>query len=549
MQNSSLSSATDPTAFLTRRAVVSMIILGVLGAASGYVGAMLVPTSPSATSTILVNPLEGNAYRPSGTGEDLINLTTEAQVVASDAMAKTVADELSWQAEPTALVKHLSVAVETNTQILSITFTDPDPKHAMEGAETYAESYLTFRKERASSSIGDERDLINAQVANLQSELNTLASQQAKTDPASSEATVLSARIQTLTSQLNQYNNQLADLSATTLNPGQLVAYATLDPANPLTGAAPLSALGALLGVLAAAAASYLLSRRSKTIRSAADVRLGRQVTVTTLEVGPDALLWGQEIPEPIVHLRGAALSALAAQARRVVLIATAGRADPVGSIALARSMARAGLRTVLVDVTGRISQPTELPDGATTFERLLGAHGNLEPLLAEGVDGVRLLPAGPGLEPTALALRGEAIDGALRSLLSRFDVVLLHTDALDSDLGRTLAAAAQHAIVEVRAGASRTPDLRAAAEACESTGAVLVGVVIVVPPKATANSPEVWLSELDETADVPWTHQIGLRAEGPDSAAGARVDPGAAGEAAPPGGDSNLFGRRGQAQ
>ena len=61
-----------------------------MGAALGVAAGLRRAEEHSATSSILVSPLEGNPFSPSGRGDDLVNLETEAQLVGSDPVAREV---------------------------------------------------------------------------------------------------------------------------------------------------------------------------------------------------------------------------------------------------------------------------------------------------------------------------------------------------------------------------------------------------------------------------------------------------------------------------
>lgn len=497
MPRSTVPSPASLLAFLTRRTAALTAVLTLIGAGAGYLAAGVVPQEHSATATILLNPLEGNAYRPGGSGENLINLTTEAQVVRSDKMNAEVAQALGWATEPSALAGALAVSVQTNTQILSLTFTDPSAERAAEGAQTYAETYLTFRNERATTSIDRDRQIIQEQVAALQAELDGLAAQISQAGN-TSDATVLTARVQTLTTQISQLTAQLADLSTTTLDPGQVVVNATLAAANPLAGPLVLAAVGGLAGLVAGLALAFLLSRRSKVIKGTGEVALVRQNPVAVLKGASDLSPWTDDVPPEIFEARSAVLSALAAQARRTVLVAAVQPGTPLSSISLARAMGRTGLRVALVDTTTALLPPDLVDGELTTLVDLMADATGPVLTLADGGDGVWMLPTGALPDRSSLALRGRAVEDAIRRLLTDFDVLVLHADRVESDVGRTLSAVAQHVVIEVHTGLSRTTDLLAAAQAASLSGAAVIGVVVVGPGRSSAR----WAWPEDEPAE-----------------------------------------------
>ena len=79
----------------------------------------------TAQASILVSPLDGNPYYPSGRGDDLINLETEAQLMKSDPVANAVAERIGDPGSTADMLSGLSVSVPANTQILTSS-TPPD---------------------------------------------------------------------------------------------------------------------------------------------------------------------------------------------------------------------------------------------------------------------------------------------------------------------------------------------------------------------------------------------------------------------------------------
>ena len=63
----------------------------------------------TAQASILVSPLDGNPFYPSGRGDDLINLETEAQLVQSDSVANAVAERIGDPGTASDLLSGLDV--------------------------------------------------------------------------------------------------------------------------------------------------------------------------------------------------------------------------------------------------------------------------------------------------------------------------------------------------------------------------------------------------------------------------------------------------------
>jgi capsular polysaccharide biosynthesis protein len=139
-----------------RRHLALIIILGLLGSAAGVAAALKSGIRYTATASVLLNPLQGNPFAPDGRGEQLINLETEAELVNTEAVAVLAGKKLRTDMSPDQMRELVSVENPTNTQVLRISFTGHSRDEALDGTQAFADSYLTYRGNRAKS-ISDAR--------------------------------------------------------------------------------------------------------------------------------------------------------------------------------------------------------------------------------------------------------------------------------------------------------------------------------------------------------------------------------------------------------
>src|SRR5206468_3729087 len=105
-------------------------------------------------------------------------------------------------------LKHLAVAVETNTDILDMNYTDPDPATAQRNAQGFANSYLLFRQQQATKLLSAQSQAFEKQIAETQGKLSKVEHRLGVvTNPntinaLNSERDLLSARITALELQL-----------------------------------------------------------------------------------------------------------------------------------------------------------------------------------------------------------------------------------------------------------------------------------------------------------------------------------------------------------
>lgn len=238
------------------------VVLGVVGAVLGAVVGLRLAGVHTATASVLVSPLSGNPYSPTGNGTALVNLETEAQLVGSADVVTQVQQKVG---AVDGLQSGLSVTVPSNTQILSIDYASKDADQSVRVAQAFAESYLDYRLRRATALVQSQVDQINTQVAALQKQQARLGNRLDKVDQSSGEASVLRAQVESTTSQLDQLKANLADLQSTPLDPGQVITPASL----PAPAAVPYWALGALAGLLAGVILGVLLASLALARRSA----------------------------------------------------------------------------------------------------------------------------------------------------------------------------------------------------------------------------------------------------------------------------------------
>src|SRR5699024_10528376 len=119
----------------------------------------------TAQASILIVPLDGNPFSASGSGDDLVNLQTEAQLVKSDAVAELVRKDLNSPVPLDVLRDGLTVSVPPNTQVLTVAYTSADRSIALARAQSFAESYLDYRHTRAESMIKSQAASIDDRIA------------------------------------------------------------------------------------------------------------------------------------------------------------------------------------------------------------------------------------------------------------------------------------------------------------------------------------------------------------------------------------------------
>ena len=249
---------------LSPAAFVGYVLIGaLLGALAGSAVGLLREDAYVASSTVLVTPLEGNPYSPIGSGDDLLNLETEAQLVVSDAVTLAVAEAVGEDAQE--LQDRVTVEVPENTQILRVSYRDPDEDTAVDSAQAFAEVYLDNRVERSESALSRQNQDLGGQIRALNRDLRSLNAQRRQGGDA--VGTVTRERITALTTQIVELQTERAQLRETALDPGQVVNPAIEGTRFPLPswslGLLAGLVVGALLGAFAGVAVNNRRLRRA----------------------------------------------------------------------------------------------------------------------------------------------------------------------------------------------------------------------------------------------------------------------------------------------
>ena len=338
---------------ILRSGLALIIVLGVLGFLAGLLLASRSTESSTATTPILVNPLEGNPFYPSTRGEQLINLESEAQAVRSSGVAKLVSAKVGGDLSADELLENVTVAVPVNTQILEISYQDADPATAEKVSQAFADSYLEFRRGRAQQQITQQSEQLQAQIDTNQTELESLATQLAVTPPTSAQGTILQQAIQGLSSRITTMSIRQSELTGTPLDPGQVVVPAKLEAKGALNTKFLLPVAGLIGGALAGFVIAILRAQANPTVSRREDLdEYGVKVLGTWSPVPQGAT--PDELHHEEVRRICVALLALHRTPPFSILFTPVGSTSHHAEVVLelGRALSITGLQTIVVDAT-----------------------------------------------------------------------------------------------------------------------------------------------------------------------------------------------------
>ena len=462
-------------------------ILALLGASVGFMVGNAAPRAQKASTVILVTPLEGNPFYPGSRGEQLVNLTTEAQVLKSDKVAIMAIEKLRVNAQPASFLRRLSTTVPPNTQLIEITFEHNDADTAVSGAQTFADSYLEFRSDQAAAylqgqigGIREEIDKLTERMGELTQKLNTKG-----TLPF--ERTVLEAQLNSGASQIAALGAKESTLATTRIDPGQIVTRASIDRA-PLLGVRELLTIAGIIAGMALGVLLMFISVRSNKILRRPDELKSFGVTamhmlheseVASADSTANNLASTRYSPK-LAEFRSQLLNIVQNGNRRVLLIAPAGedRDYPRSYSAVADALVTAGLKTLVLDTTGKALED----EGAQNIPGLgevLSGQLALGAVTQTSSQLLWMVGQGDLIKQYEGGLSSERLNELLINACNEFEAVLVIAQDLNLSMTQWLVSVIPTVLVEVDLGATQRKDIKVAQNICVSLAAELKALLI----------------------------------------------------------------------
>jgi non-specific protein-tyrosine kinase len=474
----------------------SILVLTTLVVVSAFLISLRMTPLYASTSEVLVTPITVNQQLlqdiPTGA---LPNLDTERRVVASVAVATLAAQQMRSGESPRKILSRVSVEVPTNTQILRITYSDPSPLRAQQGARSFSEAYLKFKSQQALQASSRLRSGIESEIQNLEAHLNSIQSDLAQTKDGSPEHERLQTQATFLTSRIAILQDQLTPLTTLDIDPGQILEPAEL-PASPASPDLVLNAALALFaGLVLGIGVAFLRERLDDRLRGRSDVE--EQLGVSVLSVIPKiagSRKREQSMVVAIEESKSAAAEAYrtlrtsiqfqaAQKGMKTLLITspTAGEGKSTTAVNLSATLAQAGKRVVLVSADLR--KPS-----VHRFFRVYNTVGLVDVLAGEAsvkqavreVANVQLLLSGPIIANPSEVLQSEQMGELLDELRSMADFVIIDSaPVLVVADSLALAPRVDGVLVVADAQGTSRGALASARVQLEQVGATLIGAVL----------------------------------------------------------------------
>ncbi|MDP9330341.1 MAG: polysaccharide biosynthesis tyrosine autokinase [Actinomycetota bacterium] len=402
----------------------------------------------SSTARVLVKPLTGSSQLLDPVPLNTLSLDTEREIVKSTAVAELAGNAMDTPLAPQELVRHLSVSVPSQTQILQITYTDPSPLTAQRGAQAFADSYITFKRNQALDTYTTVANSLQHQIDGLQVQLNHASTTSDNSSPGSAAKRGADDRISLLSSRIALLTNQISSLTTQDINPGAVIQAAVLPTAPSSPNHILNGGIGLFVGLALGIGLAFLRERLDDRLKGRED--LEEHIAAPTLVVIPKVPDWRNKSRAKLVTLedpRGAPAEAYkmlrtsilficAQNDLRSLMVASAAASEGKTTTAanLATVLAQAGKRVILVSADlrkpriGKFFDPTGRhtagQSGLTAV--LTGSTTVQEALEPTGVDGLWLLDSGPIPANPAEMAQSQAMATLLEALRDSADFTII---------------------------------------------------------------------------------------------------------------------------
>jgi capsular exopolysaccharide synthesis family protein len=448
-----------------------------------------------ASARLLVKPISSDSFYIAPP-----NLETEAEVFASEPVAVVAQERLESDSSVGALLSGLDVEPITETEVLVVNYTSPDPEVASDVANAFAFAYIDYKQEQALRELQAAEDAVQKDIDRIRQRLS-----QTTTDLRQARRSGDRTLVQTLDGErgaqiarLGVMQQSLDDIQperSVETGGGQVIEGASV-PGSPFSPNYVRNAsFGAFLGLLLGIGLAFLRDRLDDRFRSRKDLEraLGAPVLATVprfdrSKVGSLAVVDSPQgaASEAYRTLRTNVQFLAAQHGTKSILITSPspGEGKTITCANLGVALAQAGLRVIVVSADLRrpmIEQVLAIPNDTGLSLWLIGREPDpWDHLERPGIANLRALPSGP-IPPNPAELLASERFRSLADLLEENSDVVLYDSPPTLGLADSvnIAARAQGTILVVDAGATGRSHAIHAKEELERVGTRIIGTVL----------------------------------------------------------------------
>jgi polysaccharide biosynthesis transport protein len=448
----------------------------------------------SSTAEVQVTPLTASQILTTNPYWTLANMDNEIHVVQSAAVSGLANKAMGADAGSGTL----SVQVPANTQILQIGYSDADPQTARDGAQAFANAYLTYRTKVALNAYTRARQGIQTQIDALKADLERAQAALAAAPAGSSDETVAANEVDQISSQIAGLNTQVASLTAPDITPGTLIQPADVPALPSSPNHRQDAALGFVAGLVLGIGFAFLRERMDDRIHGRAELEAA--VGAPVLAVVPKVKGWRKRDQTRLVTTTASGSPAAEAYrnlrtnlqfisrdgSMRVISVTSpqAGEGKTTTVANLAATLARTGKRVVALSADLRKPRLHRFFGLANDqgLSSILAGQAQLADVArrVEGLDSLRVVTSGPVPPNPAELLSSDAMQSLLELLRSTADYVVVDTaPALFVSDPMIVAPRVDGVLVVVDADATTGGSASHAVDQLAQVGAKVIGSVL----------------------------------------------------------------------
>jgi capsular exopolysaccharide synthesis family protein len=397
----------------------------------------------AASATILVRPTGVDQTSVQSVGIDrALSLDTESQIARSSEVARRAAAGLG-ATSPESLLSQVSVEPLPDTQVLRVTFSDPDPARAQAGALAFAEAYLEFRRDEATRFITEQVTRVQEQIDKAKTRVETLNAILDAAPPGSVEARDAESEKATTESQIGVLQVRLTTLQGLSTEPGFIISR----PALPTSPRSPRPvfdlSLGLILGLALGVGGAFVRDWMDDRVRDRSAME--RTLSSPVLAVIPRVQEWVREestrlvvvedpwspVSEAYRALRTRVQVAAGAGDLKTIMVVSplAGEGKSTTAANLAVTLAQADKRVILISADLRKPRLHEffgIPNEPGLSDVLLAGSPPEWALRDTGIENLRILPSGAIPNAPAELLQSEQARQTLSHCRDASDFVIV---------------------------------------------------------------------------------------------------------------------------
>ncbi len=481
-----------------------LVVAPVLGAVVAYLVSQTLTPKYEASTLLLIQQSQtpGSPNYQDVQASQQLTGTYSAWIVTTpvlDAAAKTAG--IPGGAE--AIQKQISVSPVTNTQLVSVSVTDPSPEQAAKLANAIATVFIDQTRSQQTTVTGNSLDEIQQNIDQVKKQIDDTAAKISQLQATPVTGAVDQAQITSLQQQLSQFQTTYGTLieaqQRMAIQQAQIGAQVSVlqpatAPRHPVSPRITLNtALGGMLGLILGFCALALLGYLDNTVKSSDDVRaltgagaLG--LIPTTAGITAEGIIRRPRsgATEALRALRTNLQFTTANQGLTTIAVTSARPQDgkSMTSMGLAVVLAQGGQHVALVDADLRKPSQHRLLDSLHNRSGLtnLLRSANMRPSdvwQETGIDGLHVITSGPIPTNPPDLLDSARMREVVTQLRGVADVVIIDTPPVGISDPLIVAGMVDAVLVVVAAGQTRKKEMSGTLERIAMTGVPVVGIVL----------------------------------------------------------------------